>query len=233
MHTLSMYAYTQALQLHRAPFVPGLSAGFLVQWCCSAAARAVVTCRLDSEEVVLAAMWDLLTMQCDRHGQNVHLDENAKLTLIDLDQALGDAWRICGFDSIFLPTTQKHAIMMLGFSWAMKMPPDQLRRCPPTDHFGIMHALDYRCHAPGGKIGKSYPPRMQQCLENISTSTYRQVAVCSVAVHAPLQGCWAILYRAASATSLCASGSRSFWVREDVQGCALAPASVRHAAQRF
>ena len=138
-----------------------------------------VVCRLDSKEVVLAAMWDLLTMQCDRHGQNVHLDESAKLTLIDHDQAFGDAWRACGFDSLFLPTTQKHAVNLLGFAWCLKMPDDSPRRSPDASHFNIMHAMDYRCHAPGGKVGDRYPPGFSQCLESISTSTYRQVACCS------------------------------------------------------
>jgi hypothetical protein len=64
---------------------------------------------------VLAAIWDLLTMQCDRHGQNAYVDGAGRLTLIDLDQALGDAWRVCGADSLFLPTTQKHAINALGY----------------------------------------------------------------------------------------------------------------------
>lgn len=141
----------------------------------------VVLCRLDSKHVVLSALWDLLTMQCDRHGQNVYLDETAKLTLIDLDQALGDAWRICGFDSVFLPTTQKHAINQLGFGFVMKIP----SQAPQQDNFGIMHALDYRCHAPGGKIGQNYPPRLQQCLQDISSSTYRQVHSVAAACTTP------------------------------------------------
>ena len=128
-------------------------------------------------------MWDLLTMQCDRHGQNAHLDESGKLTLIDNDQALGDAWRPCGFDSLFLPTTQKHAVNLLGFGNALKMPGG--KEYPEAEHFNIMHAMDYRCHAPGGKIGDHFSPRFKQCLEGISTSTYRQVASCSHVVCMP------------------------------------------------
>ena len=61
-----------------------------------------------------AAIFDLLTSQCDRHAENVFLlaaphgaaDASPRMTLIDNDQMLGEAWRPCGVDSIFLPTTQ-------------------------------------------------------------------------------------------------------------------------------
>lgn len=45
-------------------------------------------------------MFDLLTAQCDRHAENVFVDEGGRLTLIDNDQMLGDSWRTCGVDSI-------------------------------------------------------------------------------------------------------------------------------------
>lgn len=130
-------------------------------------------CRLDSKHIVLSALWDLITLQCDRHGQNVFIDDSATLTLIDLDQALGDAWRKCAFDSIFLPTSQKHAITNLGFWFTMKLPSDN----PPKEPggLGIQHVMDYRCHAPGGKIGRDYTQKFEQCLKRISSSTYRQV----------------------------------------------------------
>jgi hypothetical protein len=132
-------------------------------------------CRVSSDDVVLAALWDLLTMQCDRHGQNVYVDDSGRLTLIDLDQALGDAWRVCGYDSLFLPTSQKHAINMLGYSHVMKMPYEKPLTAPQSELFAVQHVLDYRCHAPGGQIGFKYPSKLKQCLQDISTMTYRQV----------------------------------------------------------
>lgn len=53
-----------------------------------------------------AAIFDLLTSQCDRHAENVFVDNKLRLTLIDNDQMMGESWRKCGVDSIFLPTTQ-------------------------------------------------------------------------------------------------------------------------------
>jgi hypothetical protein len=129
---------------------------------------------MKSEDVTLAAIWDLLTMQCDRHGQNVYIDEFGHLTLIDLDQSFGDGWRICGSDSIFLPTTQKHAITFLGYSYVMKQPPKDPSEYPSTSA-ALESAFDYRCHAPGGVIGFNYPPKVEKCLRKISQMTYRQV----------------------------------------------------------
>jgi hypothetical protein len=126
-------------------------------------------CRVNSTEVVLAAIWDLLTMQCDRHGQNVFIDEHGSLTLIDLDQAFGDAWRVCGVDSLFLPTTQKYMINLLGYWYVMKHHKHPQRSISPQIW------LDYRCHAEGGAIGRRYPPRVQQCLEAISSMQPVQV----------------------------------------------------------
>jgi hypothetical protein len=108
-------------------------------------------------------------MQCDRHGQNVYVDSIGHLTLIDLDQALGDAWRVCGVDSLFLPTTQKHTINVLGYGYTMKM------ATAPHERFALQHALDYRCHVAGGVIGVNYPPLVMKCLSAISSMTPSEV----------------------------------------------------------
>lgn len=47
--------------------------------------------RVNSSDVVLAAIFDLLTSQCDRHGQNVYVSESGRLALIDNDQAYGSS----------------------------------------------------------------------------------------------------------------------------------------------
>eukprot|EP00892_Ulva_mutabilis_P003338 jgi/Ulvmu1/1376/UM011_0104.1 len=134
----------------------------------------LLTKTLRSHDVVLAAIWDLLTMQCDRHAQNVYVDEGGRVTLIDADQALGDGWRVCGVDSIFLPTTQKYMINLLGWAYVMKHPPGQPQQTPAGE-LSAQVALDYRCHAPRGAIGLNYPERVKQCLGDISNMTYRQV----------------------------------------------------------
>ena len=135
----------------------------------------VRACRLSSAEVTLAAIWDLLTMQCDRHGQNVHVDASGHLTLIDLDQAFGDAWRVCGADSIFLPTTQKHAIQNLGYWYVMKFKEE------PQSTVGLQHRLDYRCHVERGAIGTDYPAPVARCLRAIDTMSPDQVRLACTA----------------------------------------------------
>lgn len=60
-------------------------------------------------KVVLAALFDLLTFQVDRHAQNVFIDENGKLTLIDNEQWLGS-----GVNSLFLPTSEVSSCKHIG-----------------------------------------------------------------------------------------------------------------------
>jgi hypothetical protein len=62
--------------------------------------------QLNKTKVVRAAIFDLLTSQCDRHAQNIFMSENGQLTLIDNEVALQSSWRNCGFDSILVPGTQ-------------------------------------------------------------------------------------------------------------------------------
>jgi hypothetical protein len=109
-------------------------------------------------------------MQCDRHGQNVFVDATGHITLIDLDQALGDAWRVCGVDSLFLPTTQKFLINAIGYWYVMK-----IGQSRPRAHAALQSAFDYRCHVEGGAIGTAYPERLQQCLGAISSMSYSEV----------------------------------------------------------
>lgn len=61
--------------------------------------------------MVRAALLDLLTSQCDRHAQNVFIDDKGQLTLIDNQQGMKFNWHKCGSDSIFLPGTQKNEVV--------------------------------------------------------------------------------------------------------------------------
>ncbi|KXZ55757.1 hypothetical protein GPECTOR_2g1307 [Gonium pectorale] len=67
--------------------------------------------RLNKTRVVRAALYELLTSQCDRHAQNVFLTESGELKLIDNLQALQFSWVNCAMDSILLPGTQKNMIL--------------------------------------------------------------------------------------------------------------------------
>ncbi len=78
----------------------------------------------------MAAMFDLLTSQCDRHAQNIFVTESGQLALIDNESSLGVWRRTCAFDSILLPTTQKQEISRLGNSCEPPAPVVTLRQAP-------------------------------------------------------------------------------------------------------
>lgn len=78
--------------------------------------------RLNHSQVKLAAIFDLLFSQCDRHQQNIFITESGQMQAIDNDQVYATAWRKCGVDSMLLPTTQKFMINHLGFFYTLKYP---------------------------------------------------------------------------------------------------------------
>lgn len=109
-----------------------------------------------SEEVIAAALFDLLFSVCDRHASNVFLDDASRLTLIDHDMlTLNDTWRPCGVSSLFLPTTRKFEELIHGAAYVRGRDPVAVR---PDTALTPALLLDYRCHAPGGAIGTDYPP---------------------------------------------------------------------------
>jgi hypothetical protein len=71
-------------------------------------------------QVFLAAVHDLLTCQCDRHAQNVMVNENGNFKLIDNEWSWQFFVNPCAMDSIFLGTTQKQEIVRLGNSMVLK-----------------------------------------------------------------------------------------------------------------
>lgn len=133
--------------------------------------------QLNSTQVVMAAIFDLLFSQCDRHGQNLYLKPDGSLVLIDNDQSYGASWRPCGVDSLFLPGTQKYEIERLGFSYVMKKPeyaPPQA----PSKHLDPLQLLDYRCHLPEGRtsLGTAYPKQVTRCLKRLSKMPPEKIA---------------------------------------------------------
>lgn len=65
----------------------------------------------------MAAIFDLLTSQCDRNPGNVFVDEDGQINLIDNANGLLNG-RPCSkkgmFNSIFLPTTAEHTYALFG-----------------------------------------------------------------------------------------------------------------------
>ncbi|PNH02334.1 hypothetical protein TSOC_011711 [Tetrabaena socialis] len=128
--------------------------------------------RLNKSRVVRAALYDLLSSQCDRHAQNVFLGEDGNIKLIDNMQAMQFSWTNCAMDSVFLPGTQKNMIARWGGNLVFKARGGKARKS-----VNPMVVLDYRCYVPGGKIGVDYDPQLKQCLTKISGMTAREVQV--------------------------------------------------------
>ncbi len=128
--------------------------------------------RLNGTAILSAAIFDLLTCQCDRHADNVFVSDGG-ITLIDNDQMLGTSWRRCAADSIFLPTTQKHEINVHGFFWTMR---SRFPDARPKGYPNPQLMFDYRCHVEGGELGTRYPPQVSQCLRRLAGMDVLQVS---------------------------------------------------------
>lgn len=61
----------------------------------------------------MQTVMDLLTAQCDRHGENIFIDHRGNLQFIDNDRALGVV-TACGSDSVLLPGNRYHTQVRLG-----------------------------------------------------------------------------------------------------------------------
>ncbi|GAX73008.1 hypothetical protein CEUSTIGMA_g460.t1 [Chlamydomonas eustigma] len=126
--------------------------------------------KLNKTRVIRSAMLDLLTSQCDRHAQNVFINENGNIQLIDNLQAMKFNWLKCGSDSIFLPGTQKYTIASFGGNIVWKKIGSKPKRT-----VNPMVLLDYRCYANGGKIGTDYPLDLAKCLTKLSSLTVQEI----------------------------------------------------------
>ncbi|GIL86976.1 hypothetical protein Vretifemale_15166 [Volvox reticuliferus] len=133
--------------------------------------------RLNKTRVVRAAIFDLLTSQCDRHAQNLFLQEDGNLKLIDNESCLQHMWRHCGFDSVFVPTTQKQEIVRLANHYVNKLPTSTGQPQIPRFDADPQLLLDYRCYLPEGQeqIGTQYPPQIDKCLRHIASMTPEEV----------------------------------------------------------
>eukprot|EP00210_Caulerpa_lentillifera_P007684 g7335.t1 len=125
--------------------------------------------KLNSSQIVNAAILDLLSCQGDRHTQNVFLNEDGQITLIDNDEAFGHGWRPLGVDSIFLPTTQYHTAIHVGQTYLRK------KAKQPRDHILPSVVFDYRCHVENGTIGFNYPPMVKETIKRIANMSMDHV----------------------------------------------------------
>jgi hypothetical protein len=109
--------------------------------------------RVNKTQVVHAAIFDLLTSQCDRHAQNIFISEQGRVMLIDNERSFFEN-KHCGIDSILLPTTKKYTINVMENSWVHKFKDwgSKIPKCWAN----VPLLLDYRCYVTNGKIGKDH-----------------------------------------------------------------------------
>ncbi|KAJ9505716.1 hypothetical protein QJQ45_021475 [Haematococcus lacustris] len=128
--------------------------------------------RLNKTQVVKAAIFDLMTSQCDRHAQNIFIGESGHLTLIDNERALYEnGW--CAMDSIFLPATKKFTINVMENAWVNKF--KNWGTKVPQCWANVPLLLDYRCYVPGGQLGTAWPTGVRRCLAKLAGMSAEQI----------------------------------------------------------
>ncbi|GAX84742.1 hypothetical protein CEUSTIGMA_g12164.t1 [Chlamydomonas eustigma] len=135
--------------------------------------------KLNRTQVMLGAIWDLLTAQCDRHSENIFIDSNGNLQFIDNDKALGVVTH-CGYDSMLLPGTRYHSVLRVGFWHHIATYYRKIRQTRPKLCHGIVDArfvMDYRCTATPGvsSLGTMYPLGIEQCLRKLSDASMQSI----------------------------------------------------------
>jgi len=140
--------------------------------------------KVDSEKVHLVnladfdrirdiTLFDFLTSQRDRHGQNVFFDARGVINVIDNESAMTSSAR-AGLNSMFIPGGQKHETYRVGYDKVTCRLHDTCDSTPnrkPT--MGIL--LDYRCYVVGGYIGKDYPSKLKAYLEKLEGMSVEEV----------------------------------------------------------
>jgi len=102
------------------------------------------------------------------------VNKAGQIKLIDNEAALQSSWKNCGFDSILVPTTQKHNIVRFSNQFILKL---VTAADAPRGFADPQILLDYRCYLLDGKeeIGTDYPPQIRQCLAKISSMSVKEV----------------------------------------------------------
>lgn len=134
---------------------------------------------LNKTQMLMATVEEFLFSQGDRHPENIHITAEGNLKFIDnVDACFGHynwAWSEFGFgmnvNTPFIPTTTVFEIERRGFTFPAPNP--RIRGTEVYNSLGQM--LDYRCHVPGGKIGKKFPRKAAQCIRDLHGMTVEEV----------------------------------------------------------
>jgi hypothetical protein len=96
--------------------------------------------------VLQAALFDVLTMQCNRHAGNVHVTEQGGILLLGTEVCLKAVQSMCSYNSVLLPGSQLQEVARFGQDYVWKRygaaQPDLAAVKPEL-------LLDYRCHVDG------------------------------------------------------------------------------------
>ncbi|MEW5298305.1 MAG: hypothetical protein WDW36_001445 [Sanguina aurantia] len=136
----------------------------------------LLTHQLNQTQVVAQTVMDLLTAQCDRHAENIFVDQHGGLQFIDNDRALGVVTH-CGADSVLLPGGRYHSKLRVGYSSHLPRFYKEHGWRPgfcngPID---VRIILDYRCYVPNGILGTAYPTALTNCMLDISKRSEKEI----------------------------------------------------------
>ncbi len=132
-----------------------------------------LTKKIPHEDVVRAAVFDLLFSEQDRHGQNVFVSETGSLHIIDNEGAFGP------INSMLIPGGQKYEVYRIGYNAVCcgNLPGPDEQNCPGeiSDASAPEVMVDYRCHAPGRFVGTALPPGLEPFLRRIDKMSEQAV----------------------------------------------------------
>eukprot|EP00873_Tetraselmis_striata_P046285 jgi/Tetstr1/466549/TSEL_011053.t1 len=151
-----------------------------------AAPQAALLAALESADVVLAALHDVLLPAHSRHPGLAGVvrgpggepsGEWVRLRLLgdDSPALLSDKWAP---NSFLLPSTERHQHMLFGHEYVSSYGRKFKELLPEASP---LLSLDYRCHTPVrnglyGYIGRSFPEPVGRCLRRIDGMTAQQLA---------------------------------------------------------
>jgi len=132
-----------------------------------------LTKKIPHEDVVRAAVFDLLFSEQDRHGQNVFVSETGSLHIIDNEGAFGP------INSMLIPGGQKYEVYRIGYNAVCcgNLPGPDEQNCPGEISAASAPEVmvDYRCHAPGRFVGTALPPGLEPFLRRIDKMSEQAV----------------------------------------------------------
>ena len=125
--------------------------------------------KIDPERIKLLALFDFITGQGDRHGQNIFITEDGYITGIDNESAFRRE-----LNSMLIPGGQKHETYRVGYQvtvCALRNDCNTVKSTPST--LGLL--LDYRCFVKGRYMGKDLPEALKPFLERVNAMTTEEV----------------------------------------------------------